>query len=264
MYRLPRFFCPKSKTKLIRLGKPNDGGYCIPEKSLDEANILFSFGLDEDWSFEEHFKKKVEAKIICFDNSVNNKFWIKRFLKDIIYFDFKKNFSEQFMRFFTYFKYKKFIRQKNVHHIKKHINSNNIIVPEQIKKNFINLQDILKDWGDNCFFLKMDIEGNEYNILDDIIQNQKNMIGMVIEFHSCDLMSEKIKLFIEKLNLDLVHIHVNNYGPVTKDRFPTVIELTFSAKKYNLKREENENNFPVESFDQPNNKNDQDAPISFI
>mgnify|MGYP001472731561 CR=1 FL=1 len=112
--------------------------------------------------------------------------------------------------------------------------------------------------------LKMDIEGNEYNILDDIIQNQKNMIGMVIEFHSCDLMSEKIKLFIEKLSLDLVHIHVNNYGPVTKDRFPTVIELTFSAKKYNLKREENENNFPVESFDQPNNKNDQNAPISFI
>ena len=108
MYRLLRFFCPKSKTKLIRLGKPNDGGYCIPEKSLDEVNILFSFGLDEDWSFEEHFKKKVEAKIICFDNSVNNKFWIKRFLKDIIYFDFKKNFSEQFMRFFTYFKYKKF------------------------------------------------------------------------------------------------------------------------------------------------------------
>ena len=87
---------------------------------------------------------------------------------------------------------------------------------------------------------------------------------MVIEFHSCDLMSEKIKLFIEKLNLDLVHIHVNNYGSVTKDRFPTVIEFTFSAKKYNLKRKENENNFPVESFDQPNNKNDQDAPISFI
>ena len=78
MYRLPRFFCPKSKTKLIRLGKPNDGGYCIPEKSLDEANILFSFGLDENWSFEDHFKNKVEAKIICFDNSVNNKFWIKR------------------------------------------------------------------------------------------------------------------------------------------------------------------------------------------
>ena len=51
----------KPKTKLIRLGKSNDGGYCIPEKSLDEANILFSFGLDDNWSFEEHFKKKSGA-----------------------------------------------------------------------------------------------------------------------------------------------------------------------------------------------------------
>ena len=264
MYKLPSFFCPKSKTKLVRLGQPNDGGYCIPEKSLNETNILFSFGLDDNWSFEEHFKKRSEAKIICFDNNVNNKFWIKKFLKGIIYFDLKKNFFIQFINFFVYFKYKKFIQQKNVYHIKKHINPNNIIVPEPIMKNFINLHDILKDWGDNCFFLKMDIEGNEYHILDDIIQHQKNMIGMVIEFHSCDLMFEKIKLFIEKLNLDLVHIHVNNYGPVTRDHFPTVIELTFSAKKYNLKREENENNFPVDSFDQPNNENDQDDPIFFI
>ena len=153
MYKLPSFFCPKSKTKLVRLGQPNDGGYCIPEKSLNETNILFSFGLDDNWSFEEHFKKRSEAKIICFDNNVNNKFWIKKFLKGIIYFDLKKNFFSQFINFFVYFKYKKFIQQKNVYHIKKHINPNNIIVPEPIMKNFINLHDIIKDWGDNCFFL---------------------------------------------------------------------------------------------------------------
>ncbi len=264
MYKLPSFFCPKWKTKLIRLGQPNDGGYCIPEKSLDETNILFSFGLDDNWSFEEHFQKKSRAKIICFDKNVNNKFWIKKILKGIIYFNFKKNFFKQFINFFLYFKYKKFVQQKNVYHIKKHINPNNMIVAKSTMENFINLQDILKDWGDNSFFLKMDIEGNEYNILNDIIKHQKNMIGMVIEFHSCDLMFEKIKAFIEKLNLDLVHIHINNYGSVTKDQFPTVIELTFSAKKYNLKREENENNFPVDSLDEPNNKNDEDDPIFFI
>ena len=127
MYRLPKFLRPNSKTKLIRLGKFNDGGYSIPEKSLKEAKILFSFGLDEDWSFEEDFKKKTEAQIICFDNSVNNKFWIKRFLKDLIYFNFKSNIYENFKRFFTFFKYKRFFMQKNVYHIKKHITSNDII-----------------------------------------------------------------------------------------------------------------------------------------
>ena len=264
MYRLPRFLCPNSKTKLVRLGKANDGGYCIPEKSLDETNILFSFGLDEDWSFENHFKKRTGVKIVCFDGSVNNKFWIKRFLKDVIYFDFKKNLLEQFMSFFTYFKYKLFFKQENVYHIKKHINSSNIITLPEQKKKFINLKNILKDWKYNPFFLKIDIEGNEYDILDDILQTQENLIGLAIEFHSCNLMTKKIKSFIEKLNLDLVHIHVNNYGPVTKNAFPTVIELTFSPKKYNYERSENEKIFPVLLLDQSNNKDCQDSPISFI
>ena len=52
MYKLPKSFCPKFKTQLIRLGQSNDGGYNIPQKMLEEAKILFSFGLDEDWSFE--------------------------------------------------------------------------------------------------------------------------------------------------------------------------------------------------------------------
>ena len=32
MYKLPKFFCPNLKTELIRLGKPNDGGYSLSEK----------------------------------------------------------------------------------------------------------------------------------------------------------------------------------------------------------------------------------------
>ena len=84
MYKLPKSFCPKFKTQLIRLGQSNDGGYNIPQKMLEEAKILFSFGLDEDWSFEKDFKEKTDAKILCFDNSVNNRFWIKRLIRSII------------------------------------------------------------------------------------------------------------------------------------------------------------------------------------
>ena len=105
--------------------------------------------------------------------------------------------------------------------------------------------------------------GNEYRILDQIIKYQDQLTGLVIEFHNCDLMFEKIKLFIEKLNLDLVHIHVNNFGILTKEGFPTVLELTFSPKKYNSKRSENDNNFPKRSIDQPNNKIHEDIDIVF-
>ena len=152
MYKLPKSFCPKFKTKLIRLGQPNDGGYNIPEKLLDEAKILFSFGLDEDWSFEEDFNKKTGAKVLCYDNSVNNKFWIKRLIKSIIYFNFKKNYFNQIKNLFTFFKYKFFFRKHNISHIKKHLISNNIILPKSMGHNFINLKEIFKNWGEDSFF----------------------------------------------------------------------------------------------------------------
>ena len=247
----------------IRLGKSNDGGYNIPKKALKEAEILFSFGLDDDWSFEQDFKNKTNAKIICFDNSVNKKFWLKRFLKDIFYFSFKKNIVEQLKRFFTFFKYQNFVKQENVFHIKKHINSSNIKLSFEEQENFTNFENILKEWKNKSFFLKMDIEGNEYGVLDDIIQNKKNMLGMVIEFHSCDLMSDKIKKFIEEINLELVHIHVNNYCSITKNDFPTVLELTFSSKNYNSKRNSNEFNFPDQYMDQPNDKYKEDKKLIF-
>ena len=63
--------------------------------------------------------------------------------------------------------------------------------------------------------------------------------------------------------LQLVHIHVNNYGNINKFGFPTVIELTFSPQSYNITREKNDNQFPVIGLDQPNNKNRQDELIIF-
>ena len=68
-----------------------------------------------------------------------------------------------------------------------------------------------KNSYDNVF-LKIDIEGSEYRILDQLIENQKKINGLVIEFHDCDLHFDRINRFIQSFELDLVHIHVNNYS----------------------------------------------------
>ena len=54
---LPKDFKPKFKTQLIRLGNLYDGGYVISEKALSETDTLLGFGLNDDWSFEESFRK---------------------------------------------------------------------------------------------------------------------------------------------------------------------------------------------------------------
>ena len=104
---------------------------------------------------------------------------------------------------------------------------------------------------------------NELNRLKKAGINQDKIIGLVIEFHDCDFHFEKIKSFIDQFKLQLVHIHVNNYGDIDASGFATVIELTFSPQSYNAIREKNDNKFPVIRLDQPNNKNRKDEPIIF-
>ena len=262
--KLPNFLKPNFKTTLIRIGKKNDGGYCISESSLKETSILYSFGLNDDWSFEKEFRKKSGAKVVCFDYSVTLIFWIKRFIKDILQFVLlKRPNARTIKRFFTFFNYKLFFNNSEKIHQKKFFGTTEQLRASSNDGTIIDMKTILKKWPSDKIFMKIDIEGSEYRILEDIIENQLRITGLAIEFHDCDLMSEKIQLFIEKFNLDLVHIHVNNYGIINKDNFPTVIELTFSPKKYNSKRNLNENNFPLQNFDQPNNKNHKDLSIIF-
>ena len=44
-------------------------------------------------------------------------------------------------------------------------------------------------------------------------------------------MEEKILEFSEQLNLDLVHVHVNNFGDINNKGYATVFEATYSPRK---------------------------------
>ncbi len=54
---LPKEFKPKGLFDLVRVGKDNDGGYLICKKSLKETEYLLSFGISDDFSFEENLKE---------------------------------------------------------------------------------------------------------------------------------------------------------------------------------------------------------------
>ena len=71
--------------------------------------------------------------------------------------------------------------------------------------------------------LKIDIEGDEYDIFNFILKYQNNINCLVIELHNIDKHSNEIENFISNFNLDLVHTHVNTFS--NKDNI--TLELTF-------------------------------------
>lgn len=84
-------------------------------------------------------------------------------------------------------------------------------------------------------FLKCDIEGKEYEILNSLILNSHKFTGVVIEFHavSSPQYFNQLTNFISKFGLRLIHTHINNYSYLVKYEtyFADVLELSFSSSR---------------------------------
>ncbi len=257
---LPKIFKPKYAYNLIRLGRDNDGGYLIEKESVLKSNSLISLGIGHDWSFESDYYKINKTPIFCYDHSINYSSLRKHSIKSVgSYFFrvfkpkylFRKNFFSNMANEILLFKnYKKFFKN-NVKHFNYKIGPG---------KNDINLEYIFNEMNlNNPVFIKIDIEGSEYRILDELIKFQNNITGIVIEFHDFDLHIDNIIKFIENLNFELVHIHPQNPAPLNKENIPTQLEITFSK---NPKKISNHIKFPHE-LDQPANPNFQDIELVF-
>ena len=218
---LPKTYKPKYNYKLIRLGKDNDGGYLLGKKSILNSKNLISLGISDDWSFENQFSKiNTNIKIYAYDDMIDLKWLIKRFLKNIKKFlFFVIQINQLISSFIKLFQYNSM--RKKINLTKKFIIQKDI---SEITKNKKNI------------FFKIDIEGSEYRILDEIIKIKENIEAVVIEFHDIDLHKDKIINFLEKIDLDVTHIHPNNYSIADSDLNPTCIELTLERnyEKENL------------------------------
>ena len=183
----------------VRYGVNVDGGYVIADLS-GEYDCYISAGVSNEESFSRDFIHK-------YNMNETNSFSFDGFIPHYPY-EYTKSIS--------------FI-QKNINRINDNENSNLSFFTSKY---------------DNIF-LKMDIEGSEYDWLLHIEQNQlKKIKQLVIEFHGitgdgwgCSY-KDKI-VCLEKLSKThyIVHAHGNNNGPVMNN-IPDVIELTYINKDY--------------------------------
>ena len=124
----------------------------------------------------------------------------------------------------------------------------------------LELNEILSNFKDlDKIFLKIDIERDEYRVLDDIIDFQDKINGLVIEFHDFELNIDKIENFINRFKCELVHVHPNNSGPSGKNNIPSILEFSFAKFPIAI----GERTDSSHELDQPNVKGKKDIKLKF-
>lgn len=256
------FLKPIRNQNLIRLGRKADGGYVVDKKIVENTNFLVSFGLGPDWSFELDFiKYNQKIKIFMYDYTVSSAPYLKEIWKYLRRFlTFRAKYKDVLDRI-TYFKnYLKFFKlnavkfypEKITYPIKKEIDTD-------IDKVFSRLP------SDAKVVLKSDIEGSEFEIIDEIIKYHLKIKMIIFEFHWMDI-NEKVFLeSVEKLKnkFNIIHIHANNHCGKLPTGLPITLEMTFLNKNIQTDEGDYIKNFPIENLDYPNNPYKKDLTFSF-
>ena len=232
----------ESPLKFIRLGGDNDGGYVVPSQVLEASEALMGYGISDDISFEREFSQRFNKPSYGFDCGVQN---IET-------------------------------GDSRCHFFSECIGTSDYLYENQISSGRVSFfSDQLQRLGlkNKKIFIKMDIEGAEFEVLYDILNHSDNVTGIVFEFHMTPCGTPKKALQILS-SLDrhfvLVHLHGTNVtfdcfkSKNAKNYIPTVLELTYVNKKLLSSYEISKNQKHPQPIDQPNHVNLSDYKFEII
>jgi FkbM family methyltransferase len=172
------------------------GGFYVHPALLNENFIIYSFGIGEDISFDKAVNEKHNCHIYAFDPTPKSINWIKsQALFDKFHFyEFGINKVSGFVDFYL---------PQNPEYVSGSIvTSNRLDLNTKISVEMKSLQNILLMLNHTHIdVLKMDIEGTEYDIIDDILNVNIPINQILIEFHDRFFKNgkQKTKQAVEKL-----------------------------------------------------------------
>lgn len=201
---------------LIRLGSVGDGGYDVSFDALKESDVFLSGGISSNVEFEyDIFRFFPHIELVMIDPTVSPfKLLLKSLIRLIL--PSKKNKLRYLANTFNFLYLS---RQKRVLFEKVWINEN-YPLNEKINNRKVAI--------------KMDIEGSEYSILDEIKRNRIDLTYLAVEFHELDRHNNQFTSFVKDMSdtHQLMKICLNNSGGHFANGLPKVLEAIFIQKKY--------------------------------
>ena len=225
----------------IRIGNERDGGYIVNELITQHTQKLISVGMGGDDAFERDWFGKYQTSIEAYDGTYPCQSMCS------MYSDYVN---------------------KKIFYIKQNVGYEESLIP----------LNVIVD-GKSDVLLKVDTEGAEYKIFDDI--QLSNVTGLLLEVHDLHSIENQNKLInlIENNFSDLLlfHIHGNSWGNTFTfnlsktgirgleiQNFPQVIELSFINKKLIQSHELEKETFPISGLDTSNKHDAQDIDLFWV
>ena len=203
----------------IRLGAPHDGGYVVPRRAVEAADALIGMGLFVDWTFEADFRRlRPDAPVSVYDHTVDSKLWTRVTLGHVLH--------RRFRRVPDYLRYRSFFSTPGVVHHQVAIGYDG-----PASTSFTSILSRMSAAG--SLGLKIDIEGWEYRILDQLAAARDHIGFVVIEFHDVDLQRERIQAFLTSMTgFTITWIHANNFAGTDPHGDPLVLEMCLAADRW--------------------------------
>lgn len=183
------------KCKYLWYGNGYGGFYVCPEV-INSKSVVYSFGIGEDISFDIAIIENHDCHVFGFDPTPKSINWVKSQSLPLKFSFFELGISNKS-------EFTEFYLPKNSNYISGSIiNQSNIDLKEKVIVKVKTIQDILNELGHNHIdVLKMDIEGSEYDVIENILDSNISVNQILIEFHDRFFKDGRVKSYQTVKNL---------------------------------------------------------------
>jgi hypothetical protein len=223
---------------LVRVGSAGDGGYVLPRRLIEGSASLVSVGVGDNWDFEDAFLADCPgAHVHCFDGSVSEVIFkdqameaglvLLGYLMRLRRFHAVRSRDRLTDRLAVLRRFRRFTASERVHFSPRFIATKSDRFHATWREAFASAA--------VPALVKIDIEGAEYDILDDVIDDRDRISGIILELHDCGGHWRRIERLLARIEPEFVvaHVHGNNCRPLVPDTgVPEVLELTFVHRRF--------------------------------
>ncbi len=262
---------PVEVDDLVRLGRDEDGGYVVSARSIAAARTIVGLGINDDWSFEaDVVRRHPGIEVVGVDGSVSpsifrararrawwtaaghvvrlQRWYAGEALRDGRHW---RDIATRFTRFWT---------APSRTFVQRFVGAG----PAMLAWDDVLSRVQLSDEPD--LFVKMDVEGAEYDLLPDMMRGARHIAGMVVELHECGDRWDDFAAAMDAFapSFAIVHLHGNNSSPLIPGTdVPLVMEVTVVNRALlPAVLAPSTASYPRAGLDRPNDRGRPDHPLA--